>query len=337
MKKNILLISLGLCLFNMIYAQQSSLSSLKKGYTVKELCSTPWDNANGFRYKKVAGANLGVTSFELMDNNRIAFLSDASDEIIITEKSNGKALGRFSVGNIPRDFVYDKGNFYVLFENTVIVYDETGKTLRKIAYPNSLKGVERITRYNNYTYLLLPSGNSVQIEPASGESAIEAYKGWITSSGIFISGMLNGANSYKVQVVTADGKHHEKIFATTLKTAGVYVVGATPNKVILDIQTYINESPIQVERHLVSIELGSEGLGNIISDIKVPDCYYVLSNKDVTLSSDGAIFNMVTTPQGVCLFSLTETEMQKAQNYPPSLLAAKYHFNDHLLKVNEQK
>ena len=168
MKKNLLLFTMALCCWSAVYAQQSPAPALKKGYAVKEICKTQWDTPKGLRYKKVAGANLGVTSFEVMDKNRIAFLSDASNEIIITEKSNGNALSRFTVADVPRDFVYDKGNFYVLFEKTVVVYDEKGTNLKTIPYPNSIVGVERITRHNNLTYLLLPSGTSIPIESASG-------------------------------------------------------------------------------------------------------------------------------------------------------------------------
>ncbi len=337
MKNHLLLVSITLFFLNKAYAQQTSLPALKKSYDVKEISKAPWDSPKGFPYKKVAGADLGVTSFEVMDKNRMAFLSDASNEIIITEKTTGNTLSRFMVGSAPRNFVYDEGSFYVLFENKVVVYDEKGATLKTIPYPNSLKGVVGIVRYNNSTYLLLPSGNSVVIESASSETVNEAYKGWITSTGLFVYGSINGANSYKVQTGAANGITSQKVFTTALKTAGVYVVGATKNRLVLDVQTYINESPIQVERHLVTIELNSNVLGDIISDSKVPDCYYVLSNKDFLLQSDGTIFNMVTAPQGVLVYSLTETGTQKAQNYPASLLATKYHFNDHLIKINEQK
>src|ERR1035437_8060396 len=103
MKKNLLLFSMALCFLDMAYAQQSSMLGLKRGYVVKEICKIQWDTPNGLRYKKVAGTNLGVTSFEIMDKNCIAFLSDASNEIIITEKLNGKALSRYTVANAPRD------------------------------------------------------------------------------------------------------------------------------------------------------------------------------------------------------------------------------------------
>jgi hypothetical protein len=336
MKKNLFLFGTALCFLHIVYAQQSVVVLPKKTYAVKEICKTAWDSPKGLSYKKVAGANLGVTSFEVMDKKRVAFLSDAVNEIVIAEKLNGNALSRFVVAANPRDFVYDKNKFYVLCENAVFVYDEKGTLVKTISYRNSFVGVARITRYNNGTYLLLPSGNSVQIENAAGNQVTEAHKGWITASGAFISGKLNGTNSYMVQV-NVNGKNYEKVFTSNFKTAGVYVVGCTQNTVVLDVQTYVSESPIQVERHLISIELNVQGLGEITSDIKMLDCYYVLSNKDVAPADDGSVLNMVSAPQGVLLFSLTPSADEKAPNYPTHLRTIKYHFNDHLLQTNEQK
>jgi hypothetical protein len=41
---------------------------------------------------------------------------------------------------------------------------------------------------------------------------------------------------------------------------------------------------------------------------------------------------MVTTPQGVYVFSITETKSGLTQKYPQAILDMKYHFNDHLIK-----
>jgi hypothetical protein len=336
MKKKLVLLSMVLCFFVAVNAQQQAVVLPKKTFAVKEICKTPWDNPKGLSYKKVAGANLGVASFEVMDKKRVAYLSDAVDEIIIADKVTGQALSRFSVLAAPRDFVYDKTNFYVLYGSSVIVYDEKGKVVKTLQYPSSIVGVARLARYNNGTYLLLPSGNCVQIENA-GASVMEKHVGWITEAGNFVSGKLSGANSYQIQVSDAIGKNYEKKFTTTLKTAGVYVVGATQNRLVLDVQTYVSESPIQVERHIVSIELNAQGLGNVVSDIKTPDCYYVLSNKEIALANDGSVLEMVTAPQGIMLFSLTETGDEKAPHYPAELRTMKYHFNDHLLQTNGQK
>ncbi len=297
------------------------------GWNVKEISMTKWNEQNGLPYSKLPGVNLGAVSFEVISENKIAFLSNASNEILITDKASGKVVKKFPVSFSPQDFVYDKGFFYVLDEQFVNVYSESGAFVKKLTFPNSYLGVERITRFNNATYLLLPSGNSLNIE-LSRES-----EGWITASGNFVITKLTGDNSYSIKVITAGGKVYEKTLNSEKTIAGVYVTGATDSRVFLDVQTYISESPISVERNIIAVELHAGGLGNIVNSIKVPDCYYVLSNNDFHVSADNSILNMVTSPQGVFVFSLTETNKAKKAGYPALLTAVKYHFNDHLIQA----
>jgi hypothetical protein len=259
--------------------------------------------------------------------NKIAFLSNASNEIIITDRTSGKAINRFPVTFAPRDFVYDNGVFYVLGEKFVIAYNENGKLLKQLSFPGTYLGIERVTRFNNATYLLLPSGNCFQIE--SGKE----HEGWITSAGNFVFTKLNGDNSYSVKLITNTGKIFTATFNTDKTVAGVYVVGATQNRIFLDVQTYITQSPISVERKIVSVDLSSSGIGSVVANIKVPDCYYVLSNNDFHLSATGNILNMMTSPQGAFVFTLTEVKAGKTIGYPASLTNLKYHFNDHLIQV----
>ena len=265
----------------------------------------------------------------------MAYLSDASNEIVITDQGTGNVLNRFPVSFAPRDFVYDGGKFYVLNENTVTIYGAKGDVLSTIPFSGSYLGVMRLARYNNATYLLLPSGNCVKIE-ANGVSVDPiGYKGWITSAGDFVGTRLAGGNNYELKIVSANGSSYQKTFAADKKVGGVYIIGATADRIYLDVQTYISESPVKVERNIVAIELNKGGLGNVLADVKLPDCYYVLSDKDIEVVASGELLNMVTTPQGVQVFSLTETSADKAQNYPASLLTVKYHFNDHLVKENQ--
>ena len=323
-KYSLMLLLTTVCIgFGILHAQNKQNPGMK----VQEISMCKWGLSDGLPYMEAPGVNLGVTSFEVISENKIAFLSNASNEIIITEKSNGKVVKKFPVSFAPRDFVFDKGSFYVLDEQYVVVYNEEGKLLNKISFPGSYLGVERLARFNNETYLLLPSGNSLKIESS------RQYEGWVTSSGNFVSTKLNGDNSYSFKVLTAAGKSFEKTIKTDKTVAGVYVVGATDSRIFLDVQTYISESPVSVERKIVAVEFSASGLGNIVTSIKVPDCYYVLSNNDFHVSATGSVLNMVTTPQGVFTFSLTEAKAANAKGYPAALVATQYHFNDHLISA----
>ncbi|RJQ63497.1 MAG: hypothetical protein C4517_04230 [Stygiobacter sp.] len=307
---------------------------------IKEVTSTKWDSQDGIIYKQVPGANLGATSFEVIDNNRIAYLCDSSNEIIIVESVSGIAIKRFNVSFAPRDFSYSNGYFFVLTENQVVKYDIAGNEINRFSIPNGYDGIERLTRFNNATYLLLPSGNTLMIESYGHSIVSDEKEGWITSSGNYVATRITGYNSYSIKLTSEGHKNYEKVFTTDLKVAGVFVVGSTNSKIILDVQTFLSECPISIDRAIVIVELNSNGLGSIVANTKVPDCYYVLSNKDFSLREDGTIFNMITAPQGAFVFSLTDTRMllktQNIQGYPSYITDTKYHFNDNLMKMEER-
>ncbi len=336
MKKLILLLFvLGACLPLTAQIQrtvQAQKAPIK--LNVQELSLTKWDSQEGISYRQVAGANLGATSFEILDDKRIAFLCDATSEIIIIDRGSGKSTNRFPVTDSPRDFICDNGFFFVLSEGQVTVYDANGKETNQFTFPNVYSGTERLARFNQGDYLLLPSGNSLKIESGGIAITPQEYEGWITSTGTFIKTQLNGDNSYSVKVIRANGNSFSKLFVADNKVAGVFVVGSTNNRVVLDVQTFISESPIEIQRTIVSVDLQENALGAIIASIKVPDSYYVLSNKDCCVSANGDILNMVTSPEGAYLFSLTETDSIGSKAYPETLTRTKYHFNDHLLQID---
>ena len=305
------------------------------GLSVHELSNSKWNTQDGVPYKQVPGVNLGAMSFDMISGTEVAYLSAASNEILIADAKSGSVTKKFPVLFAPRDMVYDNGNFYVLNADQVAEYDYTGALVKNIAFPNNkYTGVERLTRYNNSTYLLLPSGNSLLIEAAGMPAAFKESEGWITSAGSFVLTKITGEHAYAVTVITADGKRFDKTYTTERPTAGVYVTGATATRLYLDVQTYITGSPISVERNIIESELTGSGVGAQVAAIKVPDCYYVLSMNDFHLSIRGILLNMVTAPQGVYVYSLTEAKASNASTYPDYITATKYHFNDHMLKVD---
>ncbi len=303
-------------------------------YDVKQISVSTWNETSGLPFSQVPGANLGATSFEVIDKNRIAYLCNSTSEIIITNNSTGKSIEKFQVIFAPRDFIYENGIFYVLSEYEVTLYDEIGNVITKCPFPIDYKGVERLKRYNDATYLLLPSGNSLMVEDCGSPIEPIEFKGIITDIGKFILSQITGHNSYSIKVTQSKDKIFERTFTTDKKVAGIFIVGATNDRIIIDVQTYISENPIKVERIIGSIVLSKDGLGDIIYGTKVPDCYHVISNKDFDIAETGNIYNMISSPKGVFIFLLSETNSKSTNGYPSSLIETKTHANDNLIKLD---
>ena len=303
------------------------------GYDVSKLAVTKWNGAEGISYRQVPGANLGATSFELLPANRAAYLCNSTSEIAIVSLADGKLVSKFPVLFAPRDFCYDKGFFYVLSEFAISMYTKKGKEINKFSFDRSFVGVERIARYNNSTYLLLPSGKSLLIESNGHLVSPVTLNGWITSSGYIIMTKITGDNIYEVQVSTNEGETYTATLQSDRKVAGVYVVGGSGNRLVIDVQTFISESPISVERRILTLKIDTNGIGSVIASIRVPDCYYVLSNKEFNFSREGRLYNMISTPDGLIMFELKEPSGGKTPSkcYPVEITQHPYHFNDHLI------
>ena len=185
---------------------QVSNNNLQSTLEVNQVLQCKWNAYDGIPYSQVPSANLGSTSFELLENSKIAFLCNSTSEIIVINTIDGKKTNKFPVIFAPRDFVYDDGLFYVLSEKQVIVYDKNGKEKNKFPFPDKYLGTERITRFNNSTYLLLPSGNCLKIEVNGNSITPIEYSGWITLSGKYIKTQLKGENAYSITAVLIKGK-----------------------------------------------------------------------------------------------------------------------------------
>jgi hypothetical protein len=303
-------------------------------FMVSRLSVTGWNTPLGLPYSRVPGANLGATSFVVMDESRIAFLCNSSNEIIITARSTGKSINKFGVSPSPRDFVYEKEVFYVLFENRVTEYDINGLELKTFSFPPAFQGVEKLTRSGDASYLLLPSGNSLLIEKAGTPVEPVEYNGIVAGNGQFITTRITGTYTCSLKVLLPDNRIVEKSIGTGKKVAGIFVIGASGNRVLLDIQTFISENPIAVERVVALADLDQKGRMAFVNRSEIPDCYYVLSNKDFYMSVNGEIFNMITTPNGVYVFRLTETKTYDSEGYPSDLADTKYHSNENLIKLD---
>ena len=312
----------------------SGFCQQKVNWDVKQITAKTWTSPDGLPYTRGPGVNLGVTSFQIIDDARIALLNNAASEITLVSSKDNSIIDRLPVAFSPRDFVYDNGLFYVLYSREIVAYTIAGSEKARYPFDGRYMGTERLTRYNNATYLLLPSGNCCMVQ-SDNESlkTTREYEGWITPTGNFIATKISGA-TYSVKVITPQGKTFTRTFVTNNKAAGAFVVGCTANRVTLDIQTFLSEAPVSVERLIVSIELTDNGIGDIVNSKQALNCYYVLSNMDWIVKPDNTVYNMVTAPDGLHIFSLKENTSATVNDYPPALLKMRYHFNNNLVKVD---
>ena len=189
----------------------------------------------------------------------------------------------------------------------------------------------RITRYNGTTYLLLPNGNSIGVERNGLSIETKEITGWICGDDKVVNAFISSDNSYEVNLNLGSEQIYKNIFNTEAPVAGVYVIGTYENYIYLDIQTWISYDPINVKRTIVCIDIKNPSKN--ITEILVPDMYYVFVNHDIYLFN-GKLFQLITSPKSAQLFNINFND--KIRNgYPVEITSEKYHFNDHIESTNQ--
>lgn len=306
-----------------------------KDFQIRQVAFLPWDEKDGIPYMQVPGANLGVTSFEIIDSANMAFLSDASNEILIYNLRKKQITGRLMVLPAPRDFAFDSGKYYVLGEKSVEIYDSASHRAEVSNFPDEFQGVMRISRTNATTNLLLPSGNSLKPGKSDGINGLSIYDGWFIKNDLCVKTRILNDHSVELTILLENKKTVSKIFTWQGKISGAFAIGMSGDRIILDVQTWISENPVAVERHLAFFSYTENKSIELRGMLKVPDQYFVLTNKDFTVDKSGILYHMVTSREGVIVFSITESETGSSpSDYPAFLKNERNHFNDHLFEVD---
>jgi hypothetical protein len=298
------------------------------GWDVEFIMTIPWNDQTGIPYVKVPGANLGAVAFAKVGNDKIALLCNSTNEIRVFSTSNGQLTKKFAVGFAPRDFVFDGSSYYVLFDRHVALYSLDGTEMKNVSFPDEAYGVSRFTVVDGAIHLWLPAGNSLTIYK-NGKMFREEHVGWICPDGSSVYTEIVAGQAKATWY--RDGAKTQRIFVMDRKVAGVFPVGVLQDKVILDVQTFISEGPVEVERHFVSMVIDDD---NALRMVKAPDTYYVYADRDIFQDSDGSLLNMVTAPDGVHLYRLALCSDNTCADFPEDLDTIKYHFNFNLIKVD---
>lgn len=309
----------------------SNNSGTKSKINVIPVCNTSWNTPDGLDYITGVGMNHGATAVQSVDETTIAYLCDGSSKIYLVNILNGQTITSFNVAQSPTDFVYEDSTFFVLQDFNIISYNSFGEQLSIVSFPSNYSGVMRITRDNGTTYLLLPNGNSIGVERNGLPIITKEITGWICSDNKVVNAFISGNNSYEVNLNLGSELIYKNNFTTGAPIAGVYVIGTYENYIYLDIQTWISYDPINVKRSVVCIDIKKPSKN--ISEILVPDMYYVFVNHDIYLSN-GKLYHLITSPKAAHLFNISFNDPIN-NGYPVEISNVKYHFNDHIESSNQ--
>lgn len=306
-------------------------------FDVRQISFTPWNNES-LKFREYEDGFMGLYSFQVLDEDRIAFLLEG--RITVIGRQNGRVLSSFSFSPDAKDFIYENGKFYILSQEfSIDIYDESGKLLKSVPFErNEDNYAFNIVRQNNSTYIQTSKIEHDDIADPHFliKPIVTVFSRPVEKNGLPVNGekeklpfypgltvdQENSAGICSVIITNKEGRTFNRSFP---KDSDCYVIGMTNNTVIFGIDnTLPDQSPNGHKNRIQSVEFNSErGFGNISAEIVMPHASfdpYVRSKKEFYFSQGGALYQMLTTEDGIFIFELKETKLGVPHSsYPASL------------------
>lgn len=304
--------------------------------TIEKIVEFDWNTADGLKFENSFDGNYSFSSFQIIDNKQIAFLSNMERKIKVFDLKTGKFVSEFVTTSVPYDFAYNNRKFYVQTNNSILIFNFDGILVKQINYPKTIYDIERIQLIDNDLYILIPNGKSILI--AKNDEAIEnvEYKGWIFMPDTFCNVVKMSDYAFQIEILNSNGILLQKQFPV----ADIHLLSVKPtqfekNLLYIDIE-YFNESePLKIHRKIWCIDTKSTSAVNSVT-IYLPDIYFTSQKHDIVIENN-QYFHIVSAPEKCYVMKhIFDAENKISElKYPSYLLDRQYHYNDFTPKQND--
>jgi len=310
-------------IFILIIIAVSLLTSIK---SFSQIATFDWNTNHGFPYQQNFGANYGITSFCKVSNNVFAFLSDVDNKVRVFDTQSQQMISEFEAGFRPSDITFYDNNFYISDGRNINFFDFNGQLTNTLKLSKEIRTVYALKVIDGHVFVMTPDQKSWLVinNGQTLNKAIE-YQGWMTSLNTSYKTTRVSDFVYEIEQYKNNKLINIQSFNTNQKIGSVIFAGISENTLWLDIDFITRELPLKTERYFFGIS--TDGSFNLVSQIQIPDIYYISMKHDFTADSENIYF-MLTKPSNAELYTINPS---KSNIFDSNLYSQNYHFNDNVL------
>ncbi len=294
-----------------------------------------YGSKDGILVNKTSSGNYGILSFVMTGKDEVALLCNVEQKVKMFNISTNRLDRELFLNDIPEDFIYNNGVFYILAGYKIHVYSKYGPKFLEFPISNNFRFIERLRIVDDCLYVLTSRGNSYKVFENGRALPCEQQeknfiKGWIFyDKGIsFNTAKINDCKFLLRKFVHGDSViTEEKIFTVDKKLGSVMIIGIINDVIYFDVQYIVNDIPLEVERMILAYSLSSS---EVLDKFKLPGIYYLYTKRDL-ITAENSMYHLVTTENSANVMSLLFDKDIDRTVYP-EYMSYKYHYNNHLPK-----
>lgn len=318
-----------------VFSQKPTKTNLLP-FQITSIGTLYWQGKDALPYHQDYGDNHSFLTYQVIGNQKIALLSTFEHQILIYDLKSGHLLSKFDLPIQAEDFAVANGKYYVLGENQVRVFEESGIELKVIHFStekmNEMVPVSHIRAIGENIYVESHEAAAYLIEVAGKTVPVERFEGWALNPHVFGSIMLQDENIFSLQLL--DNLGHlisAKQFEVGDKLVSAILVGAEENMLYIEMHFLTQEEPFQMKHQIAVIEVKKNIITELVSIIDAPKVRYTFFDQSAKLSKFGLTY-LVSSPENVQIFRLVKERKDGTSNaFPLELMQMDYDYANHTL------
>ena len=313
-----------------LFAVVFILNQSAEAQNIKEVTSFSWNKTSGLPYIQDYSGNYGIDVYTEINENQYAFLSRTEKKIFVFNSSTKQKIKEIELSFFPIDFAYaDKHYFVAGTENFYILTDE-GKVISKRFIADKIKFTQALKVINSILYLIDIKQNTWSFDK---KGYLEKQPGIILNENMRARLLKLNDNQFKLIVYRKNNKIFSEIITDKSHLGTVQILGLSNNKIIVEVQKITQEIPLKVDRYVKFFS--TDNLREQLS-VKLPDVQYIYVKHSVAVNKNNVDF-LITTPKKASIYKLTGLNgKNNIVSFPDKLYDFSYHYNQHLLKLNDE-
>ncbi|MBN8702275.1 MAG: T9SS type A sorting domain-containing protein [Bacteroidetes bacterium] len=280
----------------------------------------PFNDSIGLKLLLDASGHYSFSSYQFISAHKIAFLSEASNEILVFNfnQTNDTILSRESIDLIDyhtwEAFCFYNNRFFVFGENNLLSFDLSGNLLSRVELPSSLRLLaDAIYVENNQVVVLSANGSTFLSD--NGTIAVLDTNNWVLPENTKERLEVVDTKRFYLKIQSPEFTYDQFIDVANeyiqgdLAVAFLRHLDIKAHKAFIEIETTSDVSEFDVKKYLLVVDLVNHT--TVLSSIPLikntylknpvsvfnANVYYALSAQDAVYISKVNVLNELQLPQ----------------------------------------
>lgn len=275
---------------------------------MENMIEIEWNSENGCKMKQFPEGNYGISSFQVINENKLAVLCDMEHKVKIYDLVTKKLSYEFSYDKMSFCYLLTYSNkletFYLYNNYKILSFSKNGTFLKNIEISKAIvnEGIVQLQTIDNNlyaiciyksTYTLIENGVTL----SAGQQETSKIDGVYDTKGNIIKIQKNSKFNFEISSSEKSSEKYPISLNSDFNDNDLKYIGSYNDCFAFILYSLVTFNPINIKGQIIFY---SKNEKKIINTIEIPSYYYTRQYNDVQIYNN-SIYQFFSTPEHAVL------------------------------------